>query len=638
MRNISRKITLALFIITAISVSGQTLKSFKGPYADGKSPQGTATYKYYEDPETREFVKEGAFTYSFKGQNDYDGFQQTITGNYSKGLKHGTWTYKVNMVDCKIGSYYHTGTITLVSHYKNGYADGNWKETYNDKARKKYYQYGQYKWTDYEPTGKFTTSMNFKNGKIVGDVAITDDEFKAIGSYDENSFAIGTWKITLLDKNQNIEIIYKDKYMTELFGRNSSGQIIDGSMNYKEDFALFNKVKAMTLREKENQGLELDTFCGNQNVATKYIDDYFDKMMSNDWFMYKYIGGDKTYNTYQYTYGISGGCNIVLKKVNYSSLFDIADYRNAEQSYENGNYFSAVKYYDNFKKGLKSTYNTKRFKQSDLRELDLKIQNSLAKADSLSNIYMTRTKLDIYSDAVYRSKINYQTQIISKYISNYRYLGSYKLDYEFAKGKGWNLLALNYDKEILDYPLKEEFGELIQSFKSQDPVFFCRSHLGVFESFDNYIRYLDTVVENCFEGMQGFNRDYIVNGKGDIQYYCPCIEDSLASKILAGNKYLEKAKQGLLLSQQFESKVKQIETLNIEKSSKRLYLTYVPFLKMFKEDYYKSKNLEDAILKLNEINQSLDKIIALYQGEIKPIDKELKSAISEEQQRAILFK
>ena len=156
----------SLFTVISIISYGQTLKTFDGLFPNGKSQQGNATYKYYEDPETREYLKQGPFNYSFVGKGDYVGFNQTITGNYSKGLKDGTWTYKISMVDYNIGSYYHTGTITLVSNYKNGLADGTWTEKFSDKARKKYIQYGKYYWGDFEPTQTFSAILNFKAGTI----------------------------------------------------------------------------------------------------------------------------------------------------------------------------------------------------------------------------------------------------------------------------------------------------------------------------------------------------------------------------------------------------------------------------------------------------------------------------------------
>ena len=80
--------------MTVLSLSAycQTLKTFNGTFNDGKLQNGTAVYTYYEDPNTHEYLKQGAFKYTFTGKGDYQGYDQTITGNFEKGLKNGTGT------------------------------------------------------------------------------------------------------------------------------------------------------------------------------------------------------------------------------------------------------------------------------------------------------------------------------------------------------------------------------------------------------------------------------------------------------------------------------------------------------------------------------------------------------------------
>ena len=622
-----------IMLITANSF-GQTLKSFNGLYANGKNQQGNATYKFYEDLETRKYLKQGVFTYSFVGKNEHKGIKQTILGNYDKGLKDGTWTYKVNMIDYKIGKYYHTGTITLISHYKNGYADGNWTEKYIDKARQKFYSYGQYKWGEFKPSGKFTVSMNFKAGKIVGTVDINDENFKAAGSYDQNSFAIGTWKLNFLDQDQNLEIVYKDNYMIDLLGRNGAGDILNGSTNWEVDYKRFNEVNAMSIEEREEVGLTLDTLCGTKNLATKHIEDYFNYMMTNDWFLYKYIGGDITYNNYKYTYSFGGGCNIVMQKVYYNNMIDVQQYKNAEVAFKSGSYFKAVKGYYSFKGQLKTAYGTKTFKQSELKKLDQKIENSVVKADSLSEIYMIRETLDKYYVSVNARNLEYQLNIINIIL---KYLKSPSDAYR-------NVPISKFSDEIFNYQLKQKYEDLIVSFENQNPVFYGPYQKGVLEYFKNYISFLAYEVKKCYKGEEGYNREEILTvpaGKSssfkDI-YYCPCIEDSLILRLaLAGERYLNTVKSGLLIAKLFEDKVLQIEKLNLQQKTKRLYLSYVPFLVEFKKSYKASKNLEESVQNLNKINLSLNKIIALYKGETKLIDKALKKALTIEEQRIILF-
>ena len=52
---------MSLIIIT--HSDAQSLKTFSGIYEDGEVQSGKATYTYYEDSKTREYVKQGPFRY-----------------------------------------------------------------------------------------------------------------------------------------------------------------------------------------------------------------------------------------------------------------------------------------------------------------------------------------------------------------------------------------------------------------------------------------------------------------------------------------------------------------------------------------------------------------------------------------------
>jgi hypothetical protein len=66
------------------------------------------------------------------------------------------------------------------------------------------------------------------------------------------------------------------------------------------------------------------------------------------------------------------------------------------------------------------------------------------------------------------------------------------------------------------------------------------------------------------------------------------------------------------------------------------YQRYVAKRSELIEFYLKFDTTVDQ--KLTEIDSSLDKIISLYSGETKPIDKLLKKATTKEEKKAILFK
>jgi hypothetical protein len=313
-KKITNLFSVAILItLMKTSAYGQTLKSFNGAFNDGRtSGVSNATYTYYEDPNTREYLKQGAFKYTFKGQGNSLGFNQTITGSFSKGLKTGTWTYSITMTDFPLQSNsntYSTGTITLVANYKNGYADGNWKEVRSYKNRKKNY----YSWDAFEALETMTISMNFKNGYLVGAVSINDGflNFKASGSYDNNGLAIGTWTINDKGWNKNWELIYKDNCLYESIARDNSGKISAGGTKYQDDYDNLVKAKSMTSAEREESGISIDTICGSSCIATYYIQEYFPKLLNIEYFLYDFIEGDLSF-----VEGFKGGCSIQVSTTN----------------------------------------------------------------------------------------------------------------------------------------------------------------------------------------------------------------------------------------------------------------------------------------------------------------------------------
>jgi hypothetical protein len=601
---IKRRINLSiymslLFLMISAGTYGQTLNTFNGSFPNGKSQQGKATYKYYEDPQTREYINQGAFNYSIIGKDELKGLSQTISGNYEKGLKHGTWTYKLIMEDYFLGYYHATGTITLISNYKNGLADGNW--TYNSKTKaRKYNNFTG--WEEYRPEGVTAVSMNFSNGKIVGDVNIDDlDIFKAKGSYDQNSYSIGTWKLNLLDKNQTYEIIYKNKFMTDFIGRNGSGQILDGSTSLNPELNAernqrYLDLRGMSMEELENAGYDVDTVCQN-SLPTKYIQPYFKYMMVSEWFLYDYIKGDLTYKDYSNHESILGGCNIVVEKANYTPLENIRVYGQAEEFFNSGLYIDAFNSYLDVETYI-IQYNGYRYKKSDLKRLDKKFQISFDKADSLSKTLMT------YKEAYSLSETLMNKEEVTQITSSFE---SQNMDYYRYYKQG----AINSLYEYKSFEVNKERSTCIKS-----PTYF------------NPNRRTKENTEGRTSGVQygNCNRDSVIN--------------RLAVKM---DERLEEIRNLLLISQQFESKTKQIEELNLTIETKLLYATYSAVMNDFKQRYTDKRYfsdgrpIDDYMNLITKINLSLDKIIALYNGEPKTMDKALKKADDQKAKNELLF-
>tara|TARA_B110000090_G_scaffold117984_1_gene131340 strand:- start:675 stop:2516 length:1842 start_codon:yes stop_codon:yes gene_type:complete len=556
---------------------GQTLKTFNGSFPNGKSQPGTASYKYYEDPQTREYIKQGAFKYSIIGKDDLKGLKQTISGNYEKGLKQGTWTYKLIMNDYFLGYYHATGTITLISNYKNGLADGNWTYYTKNKTRK----YSNYTgWGEYRPEEVVNASMNFVEGKVVGNVDINAvGVFTAKGSYDEDSYSVGKWKLNLLDKNQTYEIIYKNKFMTDFIGRNGSGQILDGSTSLNPELNAERNQKYLDLREKsteelEMDGYELDTVCSG-NIPTKYIQPYFKMMMSSDWFLYKFIKGDLTYDYNS----IHGGCNIVVNKIDFSQIENIQGYEKAEKLFNSGLYMDAITSYRKVKRYIK-TYNGYRYKKSDLKRLDKNLQISLDKADSLSKILISGREVDSLSRNLYVWK-------------------------------------------------KEEINKITEFVEAQKIYFYGYLKEGAINSIN------DLSIDDALEKNKSttyFNPDGQAAQRDKVKYYLFCTKDSVINRytVMLDDR-LEEIRKLRLISQQLESKLSQIDELKSNTRTRLLTVTYIEVLNSLINQHFKNRRYSkylsagEYVNFITILNLSLDKIIAFYSAP-KDIDKALKKA------------
>ena len=569
-------LSVLLLMISAVSY-GQTLKTFNGSFPNGKSQPGTASYKYYEDPQTREYIKQGAFKYSIIGKDDLKGLKQTISGNYEKGLKQGTWTYKLIMNDYFLGYYHATGTITLISNYKNGLADGNWTYYTKNKTRK----YSNYTgWGEYRPEEVVNASMNFVEGKVVGNVDINAvGVFTAKGSYDEDSYSVGKWKLNLLDKNQTYEIIYKNKFMTDFIGRNGSGQILDGSTSLNPELNAERNQKYLDLREKsteelEMDGYELDTVCSG-NIPTKYIQPYFKMMMSSDWFLYKFIKGDLTYDYNS----IHGGCNIVVNKIDFSQIENIQGYEKAEKLFNSGLYMDAITSYRKVKRYIK-TYNGYRYKKSDLKRLDKNLQISLDKADSLSKVLISGREVDSLSGNLYVWK-------------------------------------------------KEEINKITEFVEAQKIYFYGYLKEGAINSIN------DLSIDDALEKNKSttyFNPDGQAAQRDKVKYYLFCTKDSVINRytVMLDDR-LEEIRKLRLISQQLESKLSQIDELKSNTRTRLLTVTYIEVLNSLINQHFKNRRYSkylsagEYVNFITILNLSLDKIIAFYSAP-KDIDKALKKA------------
>lgn len=353
---LTKQSSKSFVIIFSIPVSAfsQTLKSYSGTFTDGRMGQnGTATYSYYEDEATHEYVKNGAFSYTFNGTGDYKGFNQTIKGNYKNGLKDGLWAYTLTFSDFNIENglvmlaatnKYTTGKITLTANYKNGYAHGVWKTNWSYKKRSK--DYYNREWLPFEAQKTLAIEMNFDSGYVVGKVSIKNDfsPFEATGNFDQNSLATGTWMVKDIGWNNSKELIYKDNILYEFIGRETSTGKINGQQKNQSVYEKYLEYKGLSPKEMEDKGIRIDTVYGSKCAAYNNIENYVSKFFNEDYFSCQFIDGDLSFKE-----GIKGGGEItILQLVHINELFsdEVKLYNRAEQSFNNKKYEDALTDYE----------------------------------------------------------------------------------------------------------------------------------------------------------------------------------------------------------------------------------------------------------------------------------------------------
>ncbi len=616
-----KKFFSILMTVLSLSAYCQTLKTFNGTFNDGKLQNGTAVYTYYEDPNTHEYLKQGAFKYTFTGKGDYQGYDQTITGNFEKGLKNGTWTYTITMADFGNNNPYYTGTVSLVANYKNGYADGNWKEVRSYKTRKKYLQYGKYTWDAFGAVKTMTINMNFKNGYLAGAVSINDEfaNFKATGTYDNNSLCIGTWIINDMGWGKNRELIYKDNFLYEFIARSNSGAVEEGTTKYQTGYDNYIKAKAMTATEREEAGLSIDTACGGTLcAATNNIQEYFPKLFSVDYFLYEFIGGDLSFKE-----GFKGGCDIRANSTDFTPLTNISEFTKAEEYYSKNELIKAYELY--------SKIDLNKVKPSERKNVTDKIAILSPKVESLIETYHKNSEF-------------YPEYIKSQYDSLVADFNSIKQNFKIKSIKEYNQYTYKYEdknpKTVSGYPYdcdcKNPWNEQNYSTTSKcfelNKGFYEPYQIAITDYCNKFNEALDKEESSVKQSKTSFN---FKNTNNSFYAYD---KDKFLSNISIAKKNYEKAKLMMALAIKFEEKSKQIETLNSQNKKKTLFNKYSLVLQDYQTKYNAYTGLDESIKILNESIAFFDKVIALYSVDTKELEKQLKDAETVEQIKTIITK
>jgi hypothetical protein len=281
--------------------------------------------------------------------------------------------------------------------------------------------------------------------------------------------------------------------------------------------------------------------------------------------------------------------------VDYYLLENIRGYGQAEEFFNSGLYIDAFNSYLDVDRYIRDNTGY-RYKKSDLKRLEKKCKTSFEKADSLSNILITYKGVRVIEEKISARK-------------------------------------------------EEEKNEIIASLKTQNMDFYRPYQAGAINNLSG-ILVSDVMQKNNDRRYFDPERFTGYNGSSDRQeYYLNYRRDSVYSGINGLlEKCLEENRNLLLISQQFEAKTKQIEELNLTTKTKFIYVTYTAVMDDFKRRYTEERNfndrrpIDDYVKLITLLNMSLDKIIALYNGEPKTMDKELKKvANSHKAKNELLF-
>lgn len=362
-------------------IHAQTQKTFNGIFPDSRVQNGKATYTYYENTETKENIKDGKFTYTFIGTEDFKGFNETINGTFKNGKKEGAWSYSITLVDFDIEdgiksssgkNKFSTGSITLSANYKDGLPTGSWNYKYSLKKRSKYIVQGQMKWDVYSPIKTRLLSYNFKNGMLTGNISITDEfyKFSLKGSFDNNGLMSGAWK--RLDEGNSMDMTYKKGCLITYIGRYiNTGEVNSQGGNPTDTIKLLTW-SSTPIENRDNLDFRMDTVSllnNNNEPVYRYL---FYHLYNDDLFLYSQMGGDLGFE-----HKIKGAYHFEVKNlVSINQLYSdyVKRYNDAENNFSQKNYEKAS--YD-YKYVLDNNKNV--LKEKDIISLIAKYK----KADSL---------------------------------------------------------------------------------------------------------------------------------------------------------------------------------------------------------------------------------------------------------------
>lgn len=371
---------IGLAFVVIANANAQNLKTFSGKYAQGFNPNGIATYTYYEDPKTHDYIKHGDFEFNLEVNSDDEGYAKvTIKGKFKDGKRDGLWTYITVLKDFKDvnkENTYGTGTRTIKANYSDGYPNGLWSETVKNKNRQRQYSLLNWDWGSYTKEFNSSVVLHFNKGAFSGSVKLVNhfNKYNLVrynlieGQCDENGYMIGKWvfdgKVMLFDKGLLINETVRNEETGKVLKETKDSEELS---NFKKQFVSGSLTKEL-IKEKR---IQIDTITTLIDLSSTQIID--------DELFYKYIDGDlslyyekKNYQDYYENLRTEGNY-ITLKIIEYKNLQEDINFIQAEKDLSSKRYYQASAEYSKLIERKDPYSNLKMFSPEDIELLESKL-------------------------------------------------------------------------------------------------------------------------------------------------------------------------------------------------------------------------------------------------------------------------
>lgn len=389
--------TLSILVIILLNAGfTQTLKTYSGPFADGK-----ATYTYYSD-EYGNQVYQGKFSYSGVVKAEKATATCTITGTFKDGKRNGRWDFRTggqgSFTKNILGTYTKyimNNSIDVIATYSEGILDGEFTLT---KLQNDYIpDLGQYGHVNSDIRCKF----NFKDGILDGKFQLVDKDDKEpqnMSGMVKNGYFDG------LISDDGKEIIFQDGIMMKNQNWDKNDQ--DKLKAIYANFMPF--VNSGEEIQKENN-FRLLKRC--ESYPSTLIDKYIDIFYASSDFLHSDIAGDDGYT--------SSGCYLYIE-----DLSNLADFKTSEQAKRldelanNDDVFGFVTYYSQFESRMSD------YKPSSLKMVEQQYKQMVTRIpEALEHQKTMLTKENELTKEVeeFTSRVNSNTlDLISNVPSTYR--------------------------------------------------------------------------------------------------------------------------------------------------------------------------------------------------------------------------